>query len=295
MNGINNNMSHNSKQISLADIEYLHEIFSIFGNPNSPYWFLGLEEGDHPKPGESIDYFVNKLTMKTSLYEKKGPVSLREMCGGGTHKFLPEIVENEKLNASDTKYQSTWGGYIKLLLSIDRARDGSNNPWNINDIKQYQKYHLGAINQNYSVPGSCLLELYPMARKGRKKGQWPYAELAEREGLAFMASAESYLKYATSRRTLALLSLVEKHNPNFVLCFGANCRDALLPLLGAEPLKLNIEIKEKSFTVPVVNINRTTFVFSRHPTSSGMSNSYWKKLGLKLADLDKQNLYQKAA
>jgi len=288
-------MPSTAQEVSLDDINYLHNVFVLSGNPNSPYWFLGPEAVEHPGPSESVDHFMHSLLHKAKRFETSGTVSLRDIYGGDTDTYLPEIIEASAQDTTDTTYHTTWGGYIKLLLSLDQARHDLPGNWDLDDIKRYQKNYLGSLESRDNIPDACIMELFPMAREGRKRGRWPYSALDTRDGLEFFASAKHYLEYATSRRTRVFLDAVQKHQPEYLFCFGGDCKKAVLPHLQAEHISLSIPTKNKDAQVQVVEHGATKFVFSCHPTSSATSDHYWTTLGKKLAQLGGDTLATKAA
>lgn len=277
---------HPDRAISIYDIEDLHNTFMLFGNPESPYWFIGLEEGNHPGDGQSIESFVRGLVNKTQLFDEKEISSLRDMCGGGS-KYLPN---DEK----DAVYQRTWGGYVKLLLSLHEARQVSSLTWNIESVKHYQKSHLGELAVPANVPSSCLGELYPMHRKGRGGSKWPYRPLAHEESLSFFKSCSKYRKKWTSVRANLLQQKIVSHRPEFVFCFGTDLKNALsCEESGIE----NIRKLEGYVDLPVSfgSVGDTLVVFSYHPTAKGIKDEYWRSLGKSLAQLRNTESVLKAA
>jgi len=185
-------MPSTAQQVSLDDINYLHNVFVLSGNPNSPYWFLGPEAVEHPGPSESVDHFMHSLLHKAKRFETSGTVSLRDIYGGDTDTYLPEIIEASAQDTTDTTYHTTWGGYIKLLLSLDQARHDLPGNWDLDDIKRYQKNYLGSLESRDNIPDACIMELFPMAREGRKRGRWPYSALDTRDGLDSRAAGDLY-------------------------------------------------------------------------------------------------------
>lgn len=277
-------MNSASLVVDRKDIELLHETFILFGDPNAPYWFLGLEEGDHPAKDVAIDGFVRHLLKKTNKYRNSEKLSLRDFCSGGEGtRFLPNFDESDAKSGKDVKYQATWGGYIKLLLSTEMF--GKDKSWTIDDVKRYQKYSLGALTESELLPKSCLMELFPMARKGRKKGHWPYAPLADRQGLEFLKTPSSYQAYAEENRAKILLSLIKLHDPKYLICFGSDCKRAVLSLIDDTPQEIAIDQGKRVLKVSSVIFGKTRILFSNHPTSHGVSNLYWRNLGAALAAL----------
>lgn len=269
---------------SHEDIEYLHETFVLFGDPDAPYWFLGLEEGDHPGSKERVDNFIHGLIKKSQRYSQTGKLSLRDLCApNGGLSFLPEVEASGGRTGKNVKYQSTWGGYIKFLLSVEQEK--TKTDWTLEDVKKYQKYDLGALGETDGLPKSCLMELFPMARKGRRKSQWPYKSISTRKNLECMKDPKSYQRYAEARRVELLMSLVKKHKPKYLVCFGSDCKRAITSVVDEKPQKLEIDQGTKTINASTMVLDNTRIVFSNHPTSHGISTVYWKNLGSQVASM----------
>lgn len=280
------NAQRANSKISLQDIEELHNTFMLFGNPHAPYWFIGLEEGNHPLPNESVEEFAQDLARKTKRYNEKREGSLREFCGGGSD-YLP----NDERAA---KYQPTWGGYIKLLLSLEAARQSEALPWNLGDVKHYQKYHLGELTAPTEVPMSCLGELYPLHRKGRGGSKWPYKPLAHDKSLSFFRSCRKYRERWTLERAKCLQEKIFEHCPEFVFCFGADLRHVLSRsnsgICEIQPIR---ELDGPAASIGYVG--STKVVFSFHPTARGIKDNYWREMGALLARTPQRQEQLKAA
>lgn len=277
-------MDSNNVLISSGDIDWLHDEFIFFGNPDADNWFLGLEEGDHPEEDQPIDEFIHGLMRKTKMHSDSQVTSLRQLCAPSEgYKFLPLVEENMPNSSKGVVFQSTWGGYIKLLLSINFAKTG--NDWTLDDVKIYQKYRLGEIELQDDALSSCLLELFPMARKGRKGAQWPYAKLANREDLQYFSKAKNYKIQVEAMRTKKLLQYVKRYKPKYLFSFGKDCKDAICAELQKEPELHHIDTGKRELPVSHLLCGETDIVFSNHPTSHGVSDEYWRNLGKKVIEL----------
>lgn len=285
-------MENHDSYISNEDIEYLHRTFLLFGSADAPYWFLGLEEGDHPvveegshtASEESVDTFIRGLLRKSKRFNEARSLSLRDLCVPKSGlKYLPEIEESGPRTSKGVKYQSTWGGYIKFLLSVEQV--SKSNKWTLKDVKRYQKYDLGALSTTSSLPRSCLMELFPMARKGRKKTQWPYKTLSSRDDMAYLETPQSYKQYAEAKRVEILMSLVKKNEPKYLVCFGDDCKQAIISVVNQKPKNIEIDQGKKTINASTMVYGKTRIIFSNHPTSHGISNLYWKNLGSEIASL----------
>ena len=272
--------------VSHSEIDELHNEFLVFGDPESPHWFLGLEEAECPEneTEEAADVFLNVLLNKARKFEQSKKMSLREFGVQKSPKcFLPPIDSSLDEYTLDTLYQPTWGGYIKLLLSMDSALNGSS--WDLNEVKKYQKYRLGALGPPVDPLGSCLLELFPLGRKNRNNGKWPYKKLAARQGLEYLKSPKSYSRAVTATRVQVLIKLVDRYSPKYLMCFGADCQNAVRSVLRTSPEIIQIDQGDKKIAASVLQHKGTTVLFSNHPTSHGVSDKYWENLGRQLVNL----------
>jgi len=281
-------MTDNYTLITRRDIETLHGEFLLFGDPASPYWMLGLEEAEFPNidpeaeiqnKKQSVDEFIQTLILKTKKFKQAGKMSLRDFGSPEGSGFLPPIDYTKERDASDTKYQTTWGGYIKLILSING--NPNNLPWSIQDVKLYQKYHLGMLSSHLDPLGTCLLELFPLGRKNRS--EWPYKFITDRDGLDYLESPSKYQREVVGNRVQLLMKLVEKHRPKFLMCFGADCRNSIRRVLSGNVDTLKIDNGNKMVVVSMLQHEKTSIVFSAHPASRITSDLYWRNLGEQLA------------
>ncbi len=140
-----------SGAIGEPEIAELHATFILFGLPAAPYWFLGLEERDKPAKDGSLDAFEHTLLNKARTFRAEGSVRLRDLCPSAIPKYLsPPIESGASRSIKGVTYQRKWGGNIKLLLAIEMA--GSDESWNLDDVKEYQKYDLGALQTGGRFP-----------------------------------------------------------------------------------------------------------------------------------------------
>jgi len=279
-------------------MQSIHETFLFYGDPEAPYWFLGLEEGYQPPEDRPIDDVIRSLSKKADKQRRQGKVSLRAFVKPS--KYLPPIDPNAAPSGADVKYQPTWGGYIKLLFAIENANAGKAMPWHLRDVRRYQKYRLGSLEQpkggKTEMPSSCLMELFDLPCN-RRLGRWPYAKLADRKGLAYLKTHKSYRDRVLGDRVALLLAHARLHRPEFLICFGEDCRKTLRTALDDRTNEEVIEIKasKRIYRASLIEIEGTRLVFARHPTAPGTPSAYWVKLGRALADRRDRGAMPRAA
>ena len=121
--------------------------FLGYGNIKAPVWFIGME------PGSPDDIVLLENFFKVWLDRKKpavDDVKKSHLQIGKQHytKFFEDPV----------KYESTWGGLIKILFASQGKKD-----FNKEEVKIYQKEKLGRLDSDH-----CLLELFALPAKNNK-------------------------------------------------------------------------------------------------------------------------------
>lgn len=261
-------------------INNLHATKSMYGSPKAPFWFVGLEGGNHPTKAE-IDGFISQAAIRvtetpyrslrghTCELDKKSLQCKQHPAPRKDH--LPCLYTG---NDYDAKWQPTYGGYIKLLLSLTQ------NSWNLSDVKKYQKFYLGEIDAD-TPHRSTLLELYPLDCQRRRA--WPYKHLGKISGLEFLKTGNRYRAWALESEWQKILKLIEEYQPKYVFIFG---KDSIPLAIKDKKLNFNYRIIEtkgagKTIKTGFANQNKTNLVFARHPTGH-TSDIYWKNIAIEL-------------
>jgi hypothetical protein len=215
--------------------------FYGYGNLRSDYWFIGMEEGGQNTIEEFYENYVENWDGKEST----------DMLDG-VNKEAEDMFFNDK-----AKIQKTWGGIIKLLLSIE------NGPTDKESILNFQKTNLGRINGN-----NLLLELLPLPNRSIEN--WGYHSL----GLPQFDTRENYLKYFLPKRIMQIKELISKYNPKVVV-FYSTTKEYL------KSWKEIMQIDNNTF-IPlpfITKINEIIFVICKHPAAYGLTNEYYPEIG----------------
>lgn len=275
--------------------------FMFYGDPEAPYWMLGLEEGDVPGSKTPIE-FLEKVVHKSQLYEASGSrVSLRDMCGTSLSSFnrhrKPLFIPDSELLALGgykINLQRTWEGYTKLLFSIWHDEKSEKSVWTQSELKAYQEKSLGQRDLPKKEHASCLLEFFPIPYQ-RGHG-WPYSNVNEIDPeLDYLRSDTAYEAHVFKRRMDLFIASLHKHQPKFVFCFGKPTRDILRDTLLESYEVISIPGKNDVREISLGYIGDTCIVFSNHPTDYGMSNAYWINLGSHIRSLSHYRQYQEAS
>jgi hypothetical protein len=221
--------------------------FYGYGNLNSEYWFVGMEEGGQNTIKEFYESYVEKWDGKESA------------------DFLKDLnKETERMYFSnDAKIQKTWGGIITLLLSIE------NFPINRESIIEYQKTKLGRINGN-----NLLIELLPLPH--RSISDWDYQSLE----IPYFDTRESYCKYYLPKRIEHIKNLLKIHRPKVVVFLGVSefYLESWKKIIGIE--------KNDNIIHPyIIRIDTTVFVICKHPAAFGLHSSYYPEIGKSIRDI----------
>jgi len=172
--------SHNHEQNIRNTINTVHSQKLMHGSPRARFWFVGLEGGNHPDV-EDVEEFLAKRAAHHEGDNAGKFSNLRgyECLEGLCNTQCPEQTKCQEKHyypckihgrTTQVKWQTTYGGYIKLMLSLTRA------DWTLDDVKEYQHLYLGEVNGDPSI-SSALLELYIM--DNQRKRAWPYKHLGK--------------------------------------------------------------------------------------------------------------------
>lgn len=236
--------------INSADLIKLIDTVMFYGSPDSPIWFVGLEETDGATE-EDIKRYIKRL----ELLDDRNSVSLRDAVG--LEKYFP-LKKDEP-----PKLQETWNGYAKLRFAIQGI------PFEADEIRLYQGHGLGSSEESET----CLLELLPLPRVNRKD-DWRYDKYST---IDYLKSHSKYMKQVAPQRVKTIYSNIESYSPRVVVFFGKDCRDRFWNMLSPK----TIELPDGDKTRPVYwdNIDKSLVVFSHHPTAHGITDEYWQSLG----------------
>lgn len=276
--------SHSNDQDIRNIVSMVHSQKLMHGSPNARFWFVGLEGGNHPD-AEEVEQFLAHRAAHQEGYNAGKFSNLRgyECLEGLCNAQCPEKTKCQekhyhpcKVHGKTTKvkWQATYGGYIKLLLSLTREN------WTLNDVKEYQRQYLGEVNGNPSI-SSALLELYPM--DNQRKKAWPYKHLGKIAGLEYLKTARKYREWALEPEWNKVLESIRQYQPEYVFVFGADAVN-----LARNNRELNytlkpIETKGKNKTIDTgfASLYNSRITFARHPAGR-TSDLYWKNIAAEL-------------
>ena len=284
--------SHNHEQNIRSTINTVHSQKLMHGSPRARFWFVGLEGGNHPEV-EDVEEFLAKRAAHHEGYNAGKFSNLRgyECLEGLCNTQCPERTKCREKHyhpckihgrTTQVKWQATYGGYIKLLLSLTKPG------WTLDDVKEYQHLYLGEVNGDPSI-SSSLLELYPM--DNQRKRAWPYKHLGKIAGLEYLKTARKYREWAIETEWNKILDLILKHKPDYVFVFGADAT-----YLARNDRSLNYIVRpimtqgdNKTIDTGFASLGSTLITFARHPAGH-TSDLYWKNIAAELLAVDANNL-----
>jgi hypothetical protein len=231
------------------------ESFWGFGQYESQYWFVGMEEGG----GHEIEEISKRFT----TWEKLGSSELIDnyeyhlgITGYGYERFFEGNI----------KLQSTWKKLIRAYLNIENP----NKNYSADDVKKIQANNWGRKTSN-----NCLLDIFPLPSPSASK--WLYNEWSDLEILKDRSTYKNTLK---DKRIKALRRRVLLYKPKVVMYYG----------IGKEYLEIWEEVSGVKFSpknnfkifenksIYLMRKGKTLFAVTYQP-SGAWNNQYWNKVG----------------
>lgn len=228
-------------------LENFMNSFLGYGNFNSDFWFIGMEEG-------SSNSF-NEINNRINNWDIGGQKELEDVAKYheklGIDYFFTEIPKN----------QSTWNKLIRVLLAYEGKVPS------LKEVKLYQKSHLARSNSN-----NCLLELFPLP--ARKSKDWIYSHISKIE---WLSSKKEYKKHLINHRATLLREKINQYAPKLVVLYANNNEYRSYWELLSDRKFQQIEIKNR--TAFTTSNDKTLFVITDHPVSFGVTIEYFHAIG----------------
>lgn len=227
--------------------DFMNNFFG-YGNLNSPYWFIGKEEGGGKNLDENFrrihawEYFGKPTTVDLIDYHLKL---------GFTDKQLNNI-------------QSTWTKLIQILLSIEGKEETKK------ERRFYQRNHLGRLNGN-----NCCLELMPMA--SRSTGLWLWEKIFQE--YYQINDRKEYFSSIVPNRIKRLKELIKKYNPELIVFYSTQNDyiqkwNDIVDVRDWQWVQLTKFMKYGWF-----KRDSSLYVITTHPTMKGITNKDFPEVG----------------
>lgn len=223
--------------------------FYGYGNLNSPYWFIGKEEGG----GKEMEENFRRVLLWDDLGKEK-TVDLIDY-----HKGL-SFTEHQ-LNS----IQQTWTKLVQILLEIE------GKPGDKEDRRHYQRHYLGRTNGN-----NCELELMPLAARSTA-GKWKWGEIFD--DYFGVSKRKEYFDKISEIRTRGIKVLIGKYQPKLVVFYSTDKGyiDKWSQIAGGD--NWNWVQLSKAMKYGWMKSESCLYVITTHPTMKGMTNDDFPKLG----------------
>lgn len=233
------------------------ERFYGYGRYDSPYWFIGIEEGG----GGTIEDVNRRL----NVWRARAKCELEDLVDYhldiGIDRYFTDPV----------RLQSTWNGIIRVYLA-DKAGVDNGRITHSDEIRAYQREHLGRTRSGNNI---CLLELFPLPSPGVNR--WHYDEWTS---LPMLGDRATYQAAVAPRRVKQLRERIANHKPGVVVCYGHSHKSHWIGLVDANPW-----MHEPDLGIYYIWYGQTLMVRMPHPVARRMSSERFAQIGRRIAAL----------
>lgn len=225
-----------------------------YGNLNSPYWFIGKEEGG------SVTLAENNLRVAKWV----------EM---GSPTTLDTYVYHKSLGMSDYEFSRIQPTYTKIIQILLHLEGGTSD---IDARRAFQHTKLGRVDANHA-----LLELMPLA--SRSTGLWLWKDQVAKA--LNLHNRKQYWETIMPKRIVALKDLIAKHNPKLVLFYSTqsdyiNSWSQIAGTSDWEWYKISPYMK-----YGLQQVGNTLYVITTHPTMKGIRGTDFTEVAQKIQSL----------
>ena len=213
-----------------------------YGNLDSPYWFIGMEEGYNEDNEVLLDRFTATAHMQTcDIYD-----DLKVDPG---HVYWFE---------DGAPIQPTYRRLIEMMIYAETGSHPDKEA-----IREFQIKQLGRKQSDHA-----LLELMPLPSKSIAEKDWLYTN----SGVEGLSSRKDYLETYKFERTEALRNLIEKYKPKYVICYSLSYQEDWqqltdIPFTEVNPRRLYL-----------ARDGKTTIAITPHSVAQGLSNKDWQMI-----------------
>ena len=223
------------------------DCFYGYGNYNSPYWFLGMEEGG----GNSVE----ELNRRFYVWEMRGKRELEDVAEYHIAINIPGLFSERP------KLQNTWSKQIRVILGMTSQKNDTEI------VRYYQRDLWGRASSE-----NCVLDLFPLPSP--RMTHWIYGAKSRLENLK---NRDTYRESYSSKRIIHIKNRVKEFSPKVVIMFGLSYINYWKALAGEDFSEIH-QISQLKF-------EKTRFVILKHPASRGINNEYFYNAGRVIADI----------
>lgn len=213
-----------------------------YGNLDSPYWFIGMEEGYN----ETNEILLDRFTATAD----------QRVCD--IYEDLIDYPGHAKWFKDSAPIQPTYRRLIEMMIYAETDSHPDKEA-----IREFQIKRLGRKKSNHA-----LLELMPLPSKSIAEKDWLYTN----SGVEGLSSRKDYLETYKDERTEALRNLIEKYKPKYVICYSLSYQEDWQQLTDAPFIEVNPR------RLYLAKDSETTVAITPHSVAQGLSNKDWQMI-----------------
>ncbi len=213
-----------------------------YGNLDSPYWFIGMEEGYN----ETNEILLDRFTATAN----------QRVCD--IYEDLIDYPGHAKWFRDSAPIQPTYRRLIEMMIYAETGSHPDKEA-----IREFQIKQLGRKQSDHA-----LLELMPLPSKSIAGKDWLYTD----SGVEGLSSRKDYLETYKYERTEALRKLIEEYKPKYVICYSLSYQEDWQQLTDAPFIEVNPR------RLYLARDGETTFAITPHSVAQGLSNNDWQMI-----------------
>jgi hypothetical protein len=244
--------------------------FLGYGDPNNPFWFIGMEEGG------GVDR--EELNARFNSWQARGAPQTDDLVGIANQIRIPRIMQ--WFRPQPVPLQNTWKKLIRIWLNA-YAQEVS-----VEAIRVFQANCLGRLEQlpNVCVGQSpCLFEFLPLPSPGIAAWFRHYPDIAIELRMPFLLTRAAYRTHVRPIRIQLLQQILEHQPQPKIVCFYGM---GYLKNVWEEVADVQLNCQQLC-DANGNNLGKycsgirdgTNFIVSLHPTARGVPNNYFDSLG----------------
>jgi hypothetical protein len=252
---------------------YLNNFFG-YGNWQSNFWFIGMEEGG----GHSENLVINKIN--SFFLNHKSHLALVDnydfqiTCVG--QPWNEEAIKflGPRPNNKPVKLQSYWAKKIKILLHCHGQNTDNES------IRNFQANNWGRINLEQMQ--HAIIELLPLPSPGTD--DWFYDEWTAHFTGAHCPQLENrifYKEHIINDRISLLIHKINQFNPRVIVLSGYSYNDYYNTISGTNDWEI---LNFNNFNCAFTKVNYTLFVKVLAPNTRGLTNEYWNLVSNEISE-----------
>jgi len=259
-------------------IIYYIENFYGYGNWDSPYYYIGMEEGggsDFNLVNEKIEnYYYNGVDRGNDFFTKE-----QLLDNYGFQIFMMpsilRVMEFFRINQPPI-IQNTWRPSIKIQMELNNLIVDNDS------MRDFQRLHWGSHQTNYK---HALIELFPLPSP--KLNEWNYKNWVENADNLSLNTRENYRNNYARIRINNICKKIRENKPKLVVFYGNTYVTYYSQIIQCIDTNLNLEnlpinspnnIGTVKISIKEWGESKTIFLICSHPVTTGITNDFWNNL-----------------